>query len=50
MYDAFCDAVGEVLPVKRGVFGADMRIDAVLDGPVNLVIDTVELRNQERNA
>lgn len=50
MYDAFCDAVAEVLPVARGVFGADMQIDAVLDGPVNLVIDTNELIRQERNA
>ncbi len=50
MYDAFCDAVETLLPVKRGIFGADMRIDAVMDGPVNLIIDTVELRNQERNA
>ena len=50
MYDAFCDAVAEVLPVARGVFGADMQIDAALDGPVNLVIDTQELIRQERNA
>lgn len=50
MYDAFCDAVAEILPVARGVFGADMQIDAVLDGPVNLVIDTAELIRQERNA
>lgn len=50
MYDAFCDAVAEVLPVARGVFGADMQIETVLDGPVNLVIDTQELIRQERNA
>ena len=50
MYDAFCDAVAEVLPVARGVFGADMQIAAALDGPVNLVIDTAELLRQERNA
>lgn len=50
MYDAFCDAVAEVLPVAKGVFGADMQIDASLDGPVNLVIDTQELIRQERNA
>lgn len=43
MYDAFCDAVAESVPVKRGIFGADMQISAELDGPVNLVIDTAEL-------
>lgn len=43
MYDAFCDAVAETVPVVRGIFGADMQISAELDGPVNLVIDTAEL-------
>lgn len=43
MYDAFCDAVAQTVPVKRGIFGADMQIAAALDGPVNLIIDTSEL-------
>lgn len=43
MYDAFCDAVAKELPVARGIFGADMKISAELDGPVNLIIDTAEL-------
>ncbi len=43
IYDAFCDAVAESLPVAKGIFGAEMQISAELDGPVNLVIDTAEL-------
>lgn len=43
MYDAFCDTVSQTVPVARGIFGADMKIYAELDGPVNLVIDTAEL-------
>ena len=43
MYDAFCDAVAQTVPVSRGIFGADMQISASLDGPVNLIIDTAEL-------
>ena len=43
MYNAFCDAVAETVPVARGIFGADMQITAQLDGPVNLMLDTVEL-------
>ena len=43
MYDRFCEIVGETVPVKKGIFGADMQIEAALDGPVNLVIDTSEL-------
>jgi D-tyrosyl-tRNA(Tyr) deacylase len=43
MYNAFCDAVAQTVPVARGIFGADMQISAQLDGPVNLMLDTVEL-------
>ena len=43
MYNAFCDAVEQTVPVARGIFGADMQISAQLDGPVNLMLDTVEL-------
>lgn len=37
LYRAYCDAL--TVPTARGVFGADMRIDAVADGPVTLVIE-----------
>lgn len=43
MYDRFCEIVSETVPVKKGIFGADMQIAAALDGPVNLTIDTAEL-------
>lgn len=43
MYDRFCEIVAESVPVKKGIFGADMQIAAALDGPVNLIIDTAEL-------
>jgi len=43
MYNAFCDAVAQTVPVSRGIFGADMQIFAHLDGLVNLIIDTAEL-------
>lgn len=42
-YDSFCERVAEQVPVKKGVFGADMQISAHLDGPVNLILDTAEL-------
>lgn len=48
MYDAFCDAVAQTVPVARGVFGADMQIQAGLDGPLNLVINTKELSRSEK--
>jgi len=37
LYEAYCDAL--TVPVGRGVFGAHMVIDAVLDGPVTLLLE-----------
>ena len=42
LYEEFCIAMeGELgRPVGRGVFGADMKISLVNDGPVTILIDT----------
>lgn len=43
-YAAFCEQAKEMhLPAKFGVFQADMKIDAVCDGPVNLLLDSDKL-------
>lgn len=43
LYRRFCEKLAEVLPVKTGVFGADMQIETVCDGPVTILMDTKEL-------
>lgn len=41
LYEAFCRAVAaQGVPVAQGVFGGDMQVSLVNDGPVTLVIDT----------
>ncbi|MBC9227223.1 D-tyrosyl-tRNA(Tyr) deacylase [Aeromicrobium sp. 636] len=41
LYERFCAAVGAAgVPVERGVFGADMAVDLVNDGPVTMVLDS----------
>lgn len=42
LYEAFCDAIGRETgrPPARGVFGADMKIHLVNDGPVTIVMDS----------
>ena len=42
LYERFCDALeGELgKPVGRGIFGADMKVALVNDGPVTIVIDS----------
>jgi D-aminoacyl-tRNA deacylase len=40
IYDAFCAALSALgAHVERGVFGADMRVESVNDGPVTLVLE-----------
>jgi D-tyrosyl-tRNA(Tyr) deacylase len=41
-YEAFIKALGEQAgrPVQTGIFGADMKVNLVNDGPVTIVIDS----------
>lgn len=40
LFDSFVKAVGEMgFPVQTGVFGADMKVSLVNDGPVTLILD-----------
>lgn len=46
LFDYFCDYVGEKFgKVERGLFGADMKVELLNDGPVTIVIDSKVLRN-----
>jgi D-tyrosyl-tRNA(Tyr) deacylase len=42
LYEAFCAAMERETgrPVMRGVFGGDMRVSLINDGPVTIVIDS----------
>lgn len=42
MYDTFCSRLGEYLgkPVQKGIFGADMKVTLLNDGPVTIIIDS----------
>lgn len=42
LYEAYCAGVGRETgrEVKRGVFGADMQVSLVNDGPVTIIIDS----------
>lgn len=44
LYERFlaqCEELG--YPPQHGIFGADMAVESVNDGPVTLIVDTVEL-------
>lgn len=40
LYDDFNELLGREIPVKTGVFAADMQVELVNDGPVMIVLDT----------
>lgn len=43
-YENFNEKLVEAVPTKSGVFGADMQIELVNDGPVTIILDTKEAR------
>ena len=42
LYDAFCNKLAELTgkTSKKGVFGADMQVELVNDGPVTIIVDS----------
>lgn len=42
LYDDFNALLAEVVAVETGVFGADMQVSLINDGPVTIVLDTKE--------
>ena len=42
LYERYCELLAEAAgrPVERGVFGADMQVSLINDGPVTIIIDS----------
>ena len=42
LYEAYCQLVADRIgrPVGRGIFGADMQVSLLNDGPVTIIIDS----------
>lgn len=44
LYDYFCDCCrSHGVLVEKGIFGADMKVELLNDGPVTIVLDTNEM-------
>ena len=39
-YDLFCERLNNYVPTKKGVFGADMKVSLINDGPTTIIIDS----------
>ena len=46
LYEYFCERIkiAGVHTVGKGVFGADMQVELLNDGPVTIILDTAELK------
>ena len=42
LYDEFNKKLNEVVKTKTGIFGADMKVSLINDGPVTIIIDSKE--------
>ena len=42
LYEKYCELLSDLLgnPVKKGIFGADMQVSLINDGPVTIIIDS----------
>ncbi len=39
-YDTFNQKLAQEVPVQTGIFGADMQVELVNEGPVTIILDT----------
>lgn len=40
LYDKFCDKLNSIRPTKKGIFGADMKVSLINDGPTTIIINS----------
>ena len=40
MYERFNELLNQEVPTKSGIFGADMKVEILNDGPTTIIIDT----------
>ncbi|MBQ3021328.1 MAG: D-tyrosyl-tRNA(Tyr) deacylase [Bacilli bacterium] len=40
LYDEFNEKLNKIVPTKTGIFGADMKVSLINDGPVTIIIDS----------
>ncbi len=43
LYDKFNDMLGDYVHVEKGIFGADMQVSIINDGPVTIILESDEL-------
>ena len=50
LYEYICEECRKSVPVvEKGIFGADMKVESINDGPVTLILDTDQLMDTPRH-
>ncbi len=44
LYEKFCKGLNEIVETKMGIFGEDMKIELLNDGPVTILLDSDDLK------
>ena len=47
LYDEFNQKLNSIVPTKTGIFGADMCVSLINDGPVTIIIDSLERKSKK---
>lgn len=40
LYEQFCEKLSKIITTKKGVFGADMKVSLINDGPTTIIIES----------
>jgi D-tyrosyl-tRNA(Tyr) deacylase len=48
LYEVFCEILAGSVPVRQGIFGADMDVELVNEGPFTIWLDSAELGIEPR--
>jgi len=40
LYDMFCERLNNSVLTKKGIFGADMKVSLINDGPTTIIINS----------
>ncbi len=43
LFERFCEILNKEIEVQKGVFGADMKVELLNDGPVTFILDSSEI-------
>ena len=44
LYEYFCGRLSHYATVEKGIFGADMKVELINDGPITIVMDSEKLK------